>query len=566
MGLTTAMFTGLSGLNTNQFRIDTVGDNIANVNTTAFKGNRAMFENQFSIMLSAGTGPSGTSGGTNPSQIGQGSALGSVQRNFQAGSIETTGVPTDLAIEGDGFFVLRTPESDQAFTRDGTFALSSRNMLVSADGFYVQGYGVDNDFNIVTSRLTDLEIPVGALTTARATSEAVLDGNLNASGLLATQGTILHSQALEQGPGAPATASTLLTELYDPATPAAPLFAEDDVITLSDVRVGGRQVPQQTFTVTATSTLGDFLTFLQNAAGINTDPDLGGAPGITVSDTDPPGVGVIVIEGNPGQDNALDIVMASIRSSNPNFSTPFMFTQVQEANGDSVYTSFIAYDSLGTPVHVNLTMTLVEKTNGGVTWRFQAVSYDDTDTSPVLGETGTVTFDNDGRMLSVEGNNLTIDRANTGAVTPMSFELDFSRVTGLTTQRSTLVMTTQNGFATGTLTNFSVGTNGVITGAFSNGLTRSLGQVALAKFTNPEGLVGGVNNLFFVGANSGQPLITTPETLGVGRVRGGALELSNVDLTREFIGLITASTGFSASGRVISTSNELLNELLLIAR
>ena len=155
---------------------------------------------------------------------------------------------------------------------------------------------------------------------------------------------------------------------------------------------------------------------------------------------------------------------------------------------------------------------------------------------------------------------------NTGAVDPLQATLDFSNVTGLTTADSGLVMSTQDGYATGSLMGFSVGTDGIITGTFSNGLTRPLGQVALATFSNPEGLVGGVNNLFYVGANSGQAMITAPETQGAGRIRGGALELSNVDLTREFIGLITASTGFSASGRVISTSNELLNELMMIAR
>ena len=88
MGLTSAMFTGLTGLNASQFRIDTVGDNIANVNTTAFKASRASFENQFALMISAGTGPGQTTGGTNPTQVGQGAALGSVQRTFQPGSVE----------------------------------------------------------------------------------------------------------------------------------------------------------------------------------------------------------------------------------------------------------------------------------------------------------------------------------------------------------------------------------------------------------------------------------------------------------------------------------------------
>jgi flagellar hook protein FlgE len=136
----------------------------------------------------------------------------------------------------------------------------------------------------------------------------------------------------------------------------------------------------------------------------------------------------------------------------------------------------------------------------------------------------------------------------------------------LTSDLSTMVMTLQDGFEAGTLTSFNVGEDGVINGVFSNGLSRPLGQVALATFINSAGLVARTNNLYYVGSNSGQPLISAPMTMGAGRIQGATLELSNVDLTREFIGLVTASTGFSASGRVINTSNQLLNELLSIVR
>jgi len=566
MGLTTAMFTAMTGLNSNQFRIDTIGDNVANVNTTAFKSNRATFQNQFSLMLSPGSGPSESSGGTNPSQLGLGSVLGSVQRNQTAGAIETTGVPTDLAIEGEGFFVLQTPEFDQAYTRDGTFKINAENVLVSADGFQVLGYGIDDDFNIVPGILSELQIPLGALSTARATTEAGFDGNLNADGEIASQGTILYSQVLEEGPGSPASETTLLTDLYDQALPASALFAEGDVITLANVKKGGRQIPEVEYTVEADSTLGDFLTFLNNKLGINSDPDAPGNAGIRISDSAPPDEGTIIIEGNAGLENGLEIDLSAIRSTNPNFTTPFNFTEQQAANGESVYTSFIAYDSLGTPVMINMTMVLDAKSNTGNTWRFYTESIDDTDASPVLGTTGTLTFDNDGRLLDVTNNVIQLDRNDTGALDPLQLTLDFSGVTGFTTESSNMVMTVQDGYATGTLNNFAIGQDGIITGTFSNGLTRSLGQVALATFTNPEGLVAESNNIFSIGPNSGNPIITTPETLGAGRILGGALELSNVDLTREFIGLITASTGFSASGRVLSTSNELLNELLLIAR
>ena len=113
MGLTSALYTGLTGLNSNQFRIDVIGDNIANINTVAFKGGRASFQTQFSQTFSAGSAPGQAEGGTNPMQIGLGSVLGAIQKQFTPGSIETTGVGTDLAVEGNGFFILRKATNEQ---------------------------------------------------------------------------------------------------------------------------------------------------------------------------------------------------------------------------------------------------------------------------------------------------------------------------------------------------------------------------------------------------------------------------------------------------------------------
>jgi len=573
MGLTTSMYTGLTGLNSNQFRIDTIGNNVANVNTTAFKGSRANFQNQFSLILSEGSGPGPTTGGTNPSQVGLGSMLGSVQRNFLPGAIETTGLPTDVAVEGAGFFVVRDAGGEQAYTRDGSFKLSSEQMLVTADGFHVQGFGIDDDFNVVPGPLQNIEIPLGTLSTARATEQAILDGNLNADGAVATQGTILTSQVFRTGAGAgpPATAATLLTDLYA-ETMGGPLFAAGDVLTLDGAvkgANGGRQLPEAQFTVAADSTLGDYATFLENELAINTDPEAPGNAGVWIG-TAGDAAGRIIIEGNAGTENALALDAADITSTNPSFAAPFLFTEQQEATGESVFTSFIAYDSLGNPVQVNLTAVMDGKDNQGIRWRFYAESPDDTRASSVLGPTGTLQFNTDGMLSSAEGDQLLLEREATGAIDPLSITLDFSNVTGLSAaysaQPSTLVMTTQNGYSAGTLSDFSVSDDGVIHGTFSNGLVRPLGQLALATFANSEGLISDVNNLYRVGPNSGQPIITAPQTLGAGGILSGALELSNIDLTREFIGLVTATMGFSASGRVISTSNELLNELMRIAR
>ena len=106
----------------------------------------------------------------------------------------------------------------------------------------------------------------------------------------------------------------------------------------------------------------------------------------------------------------------------------------------------------------------------------------------------------------------------------------------------------------------------MIVGAFTNGLTRPLGQVALATFSNNDGLVEVGSNMFTTGPNSGTPQVTSPQTLGAGRIIGGALELSNVDLSQEFINLILASTGYSAASRVITTTDQLMQQLLVLGR
>jgi flagellar hook protein FlgE len=139
-------------------------------------------------------------------------------------------------------------------------------------------------------------------------------------------------------------------------------------------------------------------------------------------------------------------------------------------------------------------------------------------------------------------------------------------MTSLTSGDSELIMTEQDGSAIGTLDTFSIGANGIITGSFTNGLTRTLGQVALASFNNNQGLVDLGGNMYVSGPNSGVPVIATPLTLGSGSIRSGALELSNVDLSEEFINLIISSTGFTASSRVISTSDQLLTALLNSSR
>ena len=577
MASTIAMFTGLSGLNANARNLDVIGNNIANVNTTAYKSSRMLFGTQFARTLSSGTEPGATFGGTNPSQIGLGVTIAGTQRNFSGGSISATGDARDLALEGDGFFMVRRGDAT-FYTRAGSFRQNELNELVSITGERLQGYGIDENFNIDQTRVGNLSIPVGTLTLAQATQNVRFAGNLNAGGSEATMGarydlaamTLLGS-ATPPGPGNVLELTSLITEIDDASNPGNALFAVGQTIELQDAHRGTTLVPTATLDIDATTTVQDLVDFLNESLGINTttgmNPD-GFTPGVTLDTT----TGVITVVGNTGTVNDIELGTTDLRvldSSGAPVSNPFAPNRLATADGESVRSTFIVFDSLGTPLTVTLSLVLEDKTNSGTSWRYFADSPDDTDASSVLG-TGTVNFDTSGRLAGVPNFGIQIDRNNTGAENPLIVDVNLSsasdNVTALTDVSSQIAATYQDGTPRGTLASYSVGADGVVTGAFTNGLTRPLGQVVLATFSNNEGLVEVGSNLFTTGPNSGTPQTKVPTTLGAGRIIGGALELSNVDLSQEFINLILASTGYSASSRVITTTDQLMQQLLVLGR
>ena len=559
MGLSTAMYTGLSGLNVNQTKINVIGNNIANVNTTAFQGSRTLFQTQFSQVFSAGTAPNGTTGGVNPTQVGLGAVVGTTQRDITPGSIETTGVPSDMAIEGDGYFILTGSDGRTVYTRDGSFSLDASNQLVSIDGRRVMGFAVDENFQIIPGTLTPLTLPVGELSIARPTSTVQLDGDLSAAGVPATKGSELVSIDLVDAGGSPASSATALTDLRAASDPATPLLTDGAQITIRGVTKGGRALPEATFTVgTDGNTLGDLANWLNDVLGIQTGDGLPDKPGVQIEN------GRLVVRGNAGEANDLSFANDQLTITGGNVGG-LAFNKTQAAEGSSAFTSFTVFNSLGEPQIVDLTFTLEDLTDSGPVWRFYVESNETSGPARELG-TGLIRFDNNGNFVSAEGNELAMDIAGSGAASPLRFTLDFSALNGLSTAESNVVMSAQDGFPPGTLSGFSVSRDGVINGTFSNGLTRPLGQIALATFANPQGLVAEGDNLFVQGPNSGEARVVTPGTFGSGTVLGGALEQSNVDLSREFIGLVTASTGFQAASRVISTTSDLLDQLLLIVR
>ena len=596
MASTTAFFTGLSGLNANARWLEVIGNNISNINTTAFKSSRLQFEPAFSRNFALGTAPGTDTGGTNPTQVGLGVQIAGVQRNFNNGSISATGVTTDLAIEGDGLFVVDLA-GEQLFTRAGAFQLNATSDLVTIGGGKVQGFGIDSQFQIVSGALVDLNIPVGLLTLAEATRNVNFSGNLNASGVVATTGSVHESRAFFTDAGLTPTMEMLGTENL--TILGNDLFISDGaggsflaieggrqaIITISGAEKFGTDLGTHSFAFSATAipgvdvigtTMNDFLVFMDQVMGLDSTvisgQDLGG--NITIPLIPSPDAGKIIITGNEGLAQDLDIETADllVTYNDPlgvGISQPFVVTETGQADGESGRTTFVVFDSLGTPLTMNITFVLQQTTPGsGTTWEFIVESGDNDALDRIVG-LGVVTFDDNGRFVSATNQAFSVIRSN-GALTPLTVNMEFDNgtdaISALTDSNSSLAAVFQDGSAIGTLNSFSIGEDGILTGAFTNGLLRNLGQVALANFINPEGLIDEGNNFFRAGPNSGLPLIDTPLAFGNGRLLGGALELSNVDLSEEFINMILASTGYSAASRIITTTDELLDLLLLLGR
>lgn len=558
------MLVGFTGIRSNGVGVDTVGDNLANVNTTAFKAQRALFETLLYQTISGGEAPSATSGGTNPRQIGAGSGVASIQRNFNQGGLDSTGFPSDLAIEGDGFFVIDGPDDSQVYTRDGSFRLDATQTMVTAGGGALQVYDADDAGNIQTGALTNLVIPLGTASAAVATQNVLMNGQLDSNTGLATQGAVVTSQPLVTTSGA-ASESTQLTSLVDAA--GVPLFATGDELQVTASK-GGISIQPSTFIVGTTgATVGELATYLQDVLGIDTDPALGDMPGVTVSDGAEFPAGSLVIRSNPGEINAAELGASSIVNVTGLSASPISFTTVEEAVGEGVSTSFGVFDSLGNLVEVRLRASLESKSDAGSTWRFFAESENDSDLSPLLG-TGTISFDPNGQFVAATGTDISIDGAGGGAATPLAFTLDVAALTGLASAngQSELIMASQDGTPAGIMTGYSIDDVGVVTAAHSNQQTQVLGQIPLATFRNNEGLVALSENTFAEGNNSGPVNVVLAQTGVAGAIRAGALEQANVEIAREFINLIQSSTGISSASRVVRVADQLLQELLLLAR
>jgi len=345
---------------------------------------------------------------------------------------------------------------------------------------------------------------------------------------------------------------------------------EEGTLTFSG-RKGGRSLAGKSLEITATTTVQDLINFMEQAMGIveqtadTAHPILGNPGGTITSDSR------LRLVSNTGTDNELDIGLSSFNLTTSNGTlenVTLPFATKQKAVGSSAVTDFVVYDSLGIPLNVRLTAVLESTTSASTTYRWYAESPDN---DPATGVginvgTGSITFDGEGNVISVSESTVSIDRRNVSSASPLEFELDFSKISGLATDNNNIAASRQDGSSSGTLSDFIITDTGAILGVFSNGVTRDLGQLLLARFSNNAGLEQVGDNLFAGGVNSGLPVTGIPGERGIGTVTAGAVELSNTDIGQNLIDLITASTQYRGGTRVITAVQQMLDELLNLRR
>jgi flagellar hook protein FlgE len=351
--------------------------------------------------------------------------------------------------------------------------------------------------------------------------------------------------------------------------PFAGLVAGDEI------RLSGTGVTEGYYRVSDASVIGDSVTLV----GLGpVAQDSAGRTGVT---------GVkwelapnrLYVNGNLGTANG--ITQLQFRSGTTNADI-FSNGVIEQATGESAFTTARFFDSAGGEHELDLTLVQVGRTSGSSTWRWYAEAPDDSTrvvtpgTPPAASGRNThrsvgwgdIVFDANGTFVRAEPDALghsrqvTVDLASSGVLTPQNINIDFSKLTQFASSESVINMSTQNGNAAGVLQNYSVSRSGDVTGQFSNGVSKVLGKVAMANFQNAEGLLAVGSNNFREDTSSGPPLVGSAGTLGLGSIVAGSLNLSNVDIAQEFTDMIVTQRAFQANARTITVSDQLLVELV----
>jgi len=558
-----ALSAGVTGLQAHQKMLDIAGNNLANVNTTAFKAKAINFSELMTETIKKASQPTATVGGTNPQQMGGGVEVAGISPNMSQGNIVNTGNPLDMALEGEGYFVA-SDGSKNLYTRAGSFAVDANSYLVDPmNGYHIQRIGsVGESDNFQTAGNSNIVVPYDVAMAARATSRVTVAGNLSADAALTTAQTNVLTSNVGYTTNNGATALT--TTQLDQLDQFSGTFGATTTITASGLDPSGNALTDAAgLTVTGATTLQDVIDHLNTNVLTSTEQVASLVNGkIRVTD---------VSSGY----SLSDVALTWADDGSATLTMPVYF-EVSTVGGDHVkYINSTVYDSQGGRHVLSAAFTRAGTSN---TWDMVLTS--------VTGDIYNLTAGNR-RIRGVEfspsdgsysGLNAAIGDTSQFVMTfarnisnPQTIAIDMGttgHLDGLTqfAGNSTSVARTQDGYEAGRLATISVDNRGTLIGAFSNGIKKDIATVQITLFQNAAALESVGSNYFDSSANSGDAVATQALTGGAGSIHGGALEKSNADVATEFVRMIQAQNGFQASARTIKVANDILRELTNIIR
>ena len=539
MAFLRALLSGVSGLQNNQLMMDVIGNNIANINTIGFKASQATFSEAFAQTLQNASAPNANNGGSNAIQVGLGVGVNSVDSVFTQGTLESTGVSTDLAIQGNGFFAVNVNGTTQ-YTRVGTFQLDACGQLVDpGTGAVLQGT-LASASGVVSpgTQLQNLKINMDQISPAKATTSVDLAGNLDATATVANADLTGN---IDSGTAVGGTVNQQFT-------------VTDDFGATHNVTMTLTKTAANTWSVATADSAG-------TVAGGTGTATFDAATGALVSFT-PANITLTPTNNSP----AISVDITSTGLTQTAGASTFAADLSKAA--DSTNASVTVYDSLGNAHSLSVKFT---KTSTPNEWTWSA---DVPNPATITGgQTGKIDFNADGTLKSFtydDGSSALKFNPKDGA-SAMSVDLSagtanaFGGITQ-TSGTSTISPQSQDGYASGSMNGITIDQGGNIQATFSNGQTATLGQVDIATFNNPTGLTTTGGSLFSASANSGSATITPAGGASNSTIVSGSLEESNVDLAQEFTNMITAQRGFQASARVITVADQFLDEIVSLKR
>ena len=493
----------LTGLNADSKALNTIANNLSNMNTTGFKAQTTSFSDLLYQQI-------GTEGSGNAIQVGSGVQVAANTTDFSSGSISSTGLSTNAAINGSGFFVLDAG-GEQLYTRNGNFQLGSDGVLESAGGRAVMGYGATNGAVNTAGSLSDITIPVSQVMKPSATTNFSLTQNLNSAAAIGDT-------------------ATGQVKVYDS-------LGNSYEATVTYTKTGTNA---WSYSISMPDTLAANSSY---TAGVSTIKYNFGASGATLATVNP--ATNLTITGQTAGGGTATITAPTVTAGE---TVSAYATALQNAITAAGITGVTASASAGG----QLTISGTNLSTAGSVIQDPVAS---------AAASGNLTFDASGNLVSPAANvsGISFSGLSDGAATmTLDWQLFGSNGAGNLSQTvnsgsSAPSSTSQNGYASGQYQGFSIGSDGTVTASYSNGETQDVGQLVIATVNNEQGLQAVGSSEYAATTASGSASVGVAGSGGRGTIEGSSLEASNVNISSEFSNLIIAQRAFEANSKAVTT-------------